>query len=117
MGGFDTEHDVLGDRHDRDQHEVLMDHADTVMDGIGRAMNFCFLPPYQYFTLIRLIQSVEDVHQCSLAGTIFTEQGVDLPLIQGQINVIVCEHAGKRLGDPAQFQNGRHGTLSCMNNF
>ena len=31
-----AEEDVLGDGQDRDQHEVLVDHADAPGDGIGR---------------------------------------------------------------------------------
>src|SRR3954447_23108138 len=32
-----AQHDVLGDGEDRDQHEVLVDHVDAAVDGVGRA--------------------------------------------------------------------------------
>ena len=35
-GRLDPEHDVLRDRHHRDEHEVLVDHADSQVDRIAR---------------------------------------------------------------------------------
>ena len=37
-GLLDAEHDVLRHREDRDQHEVLVHHADAGRDGVARAV-------------------------------------------------------------------------------
>ena len=39
-----AEDDVLGDGEDRDEHEVLVDHADAAGDGVGRAGQVDLLP-------------------------------------------------------------------------
>ena len=55
-----------------------------------------------------LIEPVEDVHQRALAGAVFSQQGVDLPLLQGQVDVVVGQHAGETFGDVAQLENWGH---------
>ena len=77
-GRLDPEHDVLGDRHHRDQHEVLVDHADPQVDRIARRAHRDRLPVDPDLALVRLVETVEDVHQRRLAGAVLAEQGVHL---------------------------------------
>ena len=39
VSGSVAEHDVLGDRHHRDEHEVLVHHADPVLDRVLRGVH------------------------------------------------------------------------------
>ena len=73
-----AEHDVLGDGQDRDEHEVLVDHADPARDGIGRTEDVDRLAVEQDLALVGHRQPVEDVHQRGLAGAVLAEQRVDL---------------------------------------
>ena len=57
------EHDVLRDCHHGNQHEVLMHHADPVLDRVFRRMQPNGLSLDEDLALIRLVQAVEDVHQ------------------------------------------------------
>ncbi len=61
--------------------------------------------------LVRLVEAVEDVHQRGLARAIFTQERVDLPLLQGEINVIVGKHARKAFGDAGGLEGWGHSVL------
>ncbi len=58
-----AEEDVLGDREDRDEHEVLVDHADPAVDGIGRPVDGHRPAAQEDLTLVGLREPVEDVHE------------------------------------------------------
>ena len=77
-GRLDPEHDVLRDRHHRDEHEVLVDHADSQVDRIARRPHRNRLPLDPELALVRLVETVEDVHQRRLARAVLAEQGVHL---------------------------------------
>ena len=81
-----AEHDVLGDGEDRDQHEVLVDHADAGGDGVAGRGERDRLAVDDDLALGRLEQPVEHVHQRRLAGTVLTEQAVDLARLDGQVD-------------------------------
>ena len=60
LGGED---DVLGHRHDRDQHEVLVHHADAAADRVLRRVKAGGLTLDQDLTLVGVVEPVENVHQ------------------------------------------------------
>jgi hypothetical protein len=69
--------DVLGDGEDRDQHEVLVHHADAGGHRVpGRRRSPVAVD--EDLALVGLVEPVEHVHQRALAGTVLAEQGVDL---------------------------------------
>ena len=65
-----AEDDVLGDGHHRDEHEVLVHHADAVGDRVLRRVKGHRLPVDQDLPLVGPIQAVEDVHQRRLPGAV-----------------------------------------------
>ena len=97
--GFLAEHDVLGDRQNGDQHEVLVHHLDSAGDGVGRSGDPDGLAVDENLTLIRDRETVEDVHQGGLAGAVLPEKGVDLALPQVEVDVVVGDDTGVALGD------------------
>jgi hypothetical protein len=99
-----TEHDVLGHREDGDEHEVLMDHPDAGGHGVARTPEPLNLVVQQDLALIGLVQAVEHVHQGGLARTVLAQQGVDLPRLDHQIDVVVRDEGAEALGDPAQLE-------------
>ena len=96
---LDAQHHVLRHRHHRDEHEVLVDHPDALGDGIAGLVDLH--PPASDvdLPLVGRVEAVEDVHQGRLPGTVLTQQGVDLSLLQGEVNVVVGQDAGKGFGD------------------
>ncbi len=70
--GLRAEHDVLGDGHHRDEHEVLVDHADPVLDGVLRRVHRDRLALDEDLALVRLVDAVDDVHERRLAGAVLT---------------------------------------------
>ena len=58
-------------------------------------------------TGIGLIDAGEHVHERRLARTVLAEKGVDLAGPHLEVDVLVGDHAGKVLRDPAQEHDGR----------
>jgi hypothetical protein len=96
---LDPEHDVLGDRHHRDEHEVLVHHADPALDRVLRRAERDALAVEDDLTLVGLREPVEDVHQRRLAGAVLAEQRVNLAAAKVEVDVVVGDGAGKDLRD------------------
>jgi len=77
-GRLVAEDDVLRDREHRNQHEVLMHHADSGGHRISRAGEMLLHPVEKNLALLGPIEAAENIHQRRLAGTVLTEQTVDL---------------------------------------
>ena len=105
MHGLGREDDVLGDRHHRDQHEVLVDHADAVLDRGLRRAELGRLAVDQDLALVGPVEAVEDVHQRRLAGAVLAQQRVHLALAQVEVDAVVRDDAGEPLRDPAELEN------------
>ena len=101
-----AEDDVLGDGQDRDEHEVLVDHADPAIDRVVRAEDLHGLAVDEDRPLVGHRQPIEDVHQRRLARPVLTEEGVDLARAQVEIDRVVGQDPGISLGDPAHRQHG-----------
>jgi hypothetical protein len=93
--------DVLGHRHDGDQHEVLVHHSDPTLDrGLGRA-DLDGLTVHQDLALVGRIEAVEDAHERRLPGAVLAEERVHLAAPEVEVDVVVREDAGEALRDPA----------------
>ena len=101
-----AEHDVLGDGHHRDEHEVLVHHPDPAADRVLGGRELDLLPVQEDLALVGVVEPVEDVHQGRLAGAVLAEQRVHLALQHLQVDVVVRENAGELLGDPAKLEGG-----------
>ena len=107
MDGLIRQHDVLGHRHDRDEHEVLVHHPDPELDRVLRRVDRHRLPVHEDLARVRGVEPVEDAHQGRLAGAVLAEQGVYLAAPQVEVDVVVGEHARELLRDSAQLEDGR----------
>ena len=101
-----AEDDVLGDGQHRDEHEVLVDHADPASDGVSGTEDVDGLAVDEDRPCVRHGEPIQDVHQGGLAGPVLTEQGVDLARTQVEIDRVVGEDAWIPLGDPAHLKHG-----------
>ena len=66
--------DVIGSRKHVNKLKMLVDHTDTKPLGILRRINGHFLAIDKNTANIRLINTGEHIHQCSLSGTILTQK-------------------------------------------
>ncbi len=116
-----AEHDVLGDGQHRHQHEMLVDHADATLDGIRRAGQVDLGPIEKDLPLVRSCETVEDVHECRLAGAVLAEQRVDLTWPHFQVDGVVGDDARIALRDAEHLERRcanclglrRHRCLAC----
>ena len=90
-----AEHDVLGDRHHRDEHEVLVHHPDPVLDRVGGRVQDDRLALEEDLALVRPVEPVDDVHQRRLAGAVLAEQGVHLAAAELEVDAVVRDDAGE----------------------
>ena len=95
MPRLDREHDVLGDRHDRDEHEVLVHHPDPARDRLLRRRHPDGLALDQDLALVGVVEAVEDVHERRLPGAVLAEQRMHLAAAEVEVDVVVRE---RRLG-------------------
>ena len=98
--GLPAEDHVLADGEDRNQHEVLVDHADPVPNGVARPLHHDRLSVDHDLPGVGLDEAVQDIHQRALAGAILADKGVNLALADLQINLVIRHHAGKFFRDP-----------------
>ena len=80
-GRLETQGNRLRDRENRDQHEVLVHHANTRRDRVARPLKRHGRAVDENLTLIGCVHAVQDVHERGLARAILSEQGVNMPLL------------------------------------
>lgn len=98
------EHHVLCDREHRDEHEVLVHHADSGGHRIAWAGEALHDIVEQDLALVGLIEAVEHVHQGGLACPVLAEQGVDLAGLDGEVNMVIGYERPEFLRDAAKFE-------------
>jgi len=99
-----AEHDVLGDREHRDQHEVLVHHADARRHGISGPGEVLHDVVDDDLAVVGLVEPVQHVHQRGLARTVLAQEAVDLPRLDDEVDVVVGHQGAEALGDAAQLK-------------
>ena len=84
-----------------------MHHADSQLDGCIGILDNRFLTVDPDLALIRLIQSVQDIHQCGFTGAVLAQKRVDASLFHAELHTVQCAEGAKILADPLHF-NGIH---------
>ena len=102
-----AEHDVLGDREDGDEHEVLVHHADAGAHGVAGSCERLRGAVEQDLALVGLVQAVEHVHERGLARAVLAQQAVDLACLDREVDVVVGRERAEALGDAAQLEGHR----------
>jgi len=105
--GLCPKHHVLDDAQVGHQREVLVDRADALPQGICWRVKLRLLAPDADCAGVRLVHSREDVHQRRLAGAVLPQDGVNLSLAEGQVNLVVGDDRPEALGDAAHLDDGR----------
>ena len=97
--GLHAQDDVVQHGKALHQLEVLVDHADVERVGVVGVADLHPLPVDADLPLLRLVQAEEHAHEGGLPGPVLPQQGVDLPPLQLQGDVVVGHDARKYLGD------------------
>ena len=95
-----AEDDILGGGEQVDQLEVLVDHADTQIEGIlGRCDGHRLVVDVD-LPLVGEVDAGEHIHQRGLAAAVLAQQGQDLAFVQFKVYIFVCDDlAAEPLGD------------------
>ncbi len=105
-----AEEDVLGDREQRHQRQLLVDDDDAEMLAVGDAGEAplgALIDDLAFVGAVR-IDAGKDFHQRRLAGAVLAADGVNLALLDGEIDVAKRFHAGETLGNPSHFEDCAH---------
>ena len=78
---------------------MLMNHADAQRCGIVRVVDMDFLTVLFDDALLRLVQSEQDAHQRGFACAVFAKQGMDLPPLKLQGDIVIGLDPRELLGD------------------
>ena len=96
-----AEDDVLRDRERLDEPEVLVHHPDTGVEGVARGVEVHQPAVEEDLALVGPVEPRQDVRERALAGAVLAEERVHLARGGVEVDVLVRDHAGKALGDPA----------------
>ena len=95
-GRLCTHNDILCDRKRRNQHKVLMNHSDSVVDRLHRALIIDLFAFVINLTGCLLFNCKNNFHQSGLTGTILADDRMYLTLSQFDIDVAV-RHCAVRI--------------------
>ncbi len=101
---LDAEHHVLGDGEHRDEHEVLVDHADAGIDRVAGPVERDDPVVDEDLPVVGPVETVQDVHEGRLARAVLAQERVDLTGLDDEVHVPVRHDPGKALGDPSQLE-------------
>ena len=108
---LEAQHDVLGGGEDVHQLEVLVDHADAVVEGVlGRADDHGLAVDLDG-AAVGEVDARQHVHERGLAAAVLAEQGQDLAAVDVEVDVLVCNDLARELLGDAPHP---HGWLSCL---
>ena len=109
---LESEDDVLGRGKDIDQLEVLMNHADPVVECILRRSDLDGFVVKIDLSLIRIIDAGEHVHERRLAASVLSEKGQDLTSVDVKVHPAVGDSGAKCFRDAAHGDGRRFSVQS-----
>src|SRR5215216_6319186 len=107
---------VLRDRHQRNQRQLLMDDDDAERLGIVDVAKAPLLAVEDDAALIvaMRIDAAENLHQGRLAGAVLADQRMDLARLDREVDVAQGLNAGKTLAYAAHFENCGHRAITSI---
>src|SRR5215813_1581712 len=103
--GFGAEHDVLGYGHRLDQHEVLMDHADTQRDCVVRRFDVTGLTVNDDLAAVGGVKAVSDAHRRRLTRAILADNGMDRPWLNDYVDMVVSKNVAESFRYLSEFEH------------
>ena len=98
-----TQDDVLQHGEVVGEHEVLMHHADARRDCIAGGVKRVRGAEHRDGARLGLVHAVQRLHQRGLPSAVLAHDGVDRAGPDVEVHVMVGDHAGEPLLDPAQL--------------
>ena len=108
----EAERDVLQHRQRLEQREVLEHHADAERRAARGLAMWTGAPFQEDLPGVGREDAVDHLDERRLAGAVLAEQRVDLARPDAEIDVVVGEHAGKRLVTPTSLRRGGVSTFT-----
>ena len=102
-----AEKDVLGHREVVEQHGLLVDGGDAVLEGLVGAGKMDGLAADADLAGVGLVDAGEDLHQRRLAGAVLADQRGDLAGIERQADIVERAHAGEGFRDAGKREQRR----------
>ena len=99
--------DVFRDREIVEEHGLLVNGGDAVLEGLVGAGEMDGLAADADFAAIGLVDAGEDLHQRGLAGAVLADQRGDLSGIERQADIVERSHAGEGFGDAGKREQRR----------
>ena len=81
------------------EHKMLVNHANSKLDGFRGGIDLNRLTVDEDLTAIRLMKPIEDVHQGGLAGAVLSEQSENLAFPAIETDPIVSQDSRKTFCD------------------
>ena len=94
-----AEQDVVQRGENIHQLKVLVHHADLIAVSVSRRADDDGLAFDDDLPFIREIDAREHIHKGGLAAAVLAEKGQDLPLIDGEIHILIGNDLSEKLGD------------------
>ena len=100
---FSSKKDIIERGMRSGEHEVLVNHSDSLRDGLPGRFPSTWLAIDQNVSRIRLIHSIEQIHSGTLARAIFADDSMDAATLDLKVDARIGHHLSEPLCDPAQF--------------
>ncbi len=91
--------DILDNREGIDQHEMLMNHSDSMFHGIEGRAQVDALSLDEDLALVGVVNAVKHIHERRLPCPVLAEQCMNFSLTKGKAHVVIRHDAWKTLGD------------------
>ena len=83
---------------------MLMHHADPFIDGRPGRVDSDSLAVNEDTALIRLVQTIQNIHQRRFPGAVFPQQGQHFSSGNVNADMVIAENSGKPLDNIPHFQ-------------
>ena len=100
-----AEHDVFGNCHGVDQHEVLVHHSDPERDRVMRRVDRLWLTVHKNLATVCPIKTIRNAHGRRLPRTVFADNRMNRAGTNDDTHAVVCQHVAETLGDVSQLEH------------
>ena len=81
---------------------MLVNHTDAVPERVLRGTDHDLLPVYKDLSVVGEVNARDHVHQRGLSAAVLTEDRKNLPVFNGQRDIVVRHDCPEALGDMLQ---------------
>ncbi len=101
-----AQHNVFRRSEHVHQLEVLMDHTNAMVESILGGGNYHGLAVNADFSLVRVVDAGEHIHEGGFAAAVFAQQGQNLSPVDVQPDLVIGQHRTEGLGNVPHGDGG-----------